>query len=159
MKKLTGHLIFIFIFGLSLCSHAQLSLIITLNDGSQSGVLLTQLNKMTFLNGNLNIQKADATVAPFSTANIQKMTFGVWSGVESVNNLNNLQVFPNPTTGIFGIKTNFQYLKTAYLTTVDGRILRALSAQELLLPIDITEFPNGIYILKTNTEYFKIIKQ
>jgi len=159
MKKITAFLLFISIVGASMRLQAQLSLIITLNDGSQSGISLLQLNKMTFQGGYLNILKTDATVAPFSTANIQKMTFGVWSGVESVDNLNHLQVFPNPTTGLFSVNTNFQHLKAAYLTSVDGRILRVLSAPELLLPIDITEFPNGIYILKTNTEYFKIIKQ
>ncbi len=159
MKKITLVLLFFVAASASIGIKAQMSLIVTMNDGSQSAISLLQLNKMTFQNGYLNILKTDATVAPFGTANIQKMTFGIWSDIESVDNFNHLQVFPNPTTGIFSINTNFQHLKTVSLTTLEGWVLRVLSAPELSLPIDITELPKGIYILKTDAEYFKIIKQ
>ncbi|MFM7007678.1 MAG: T9SS type A sorting domain-containing protein [Flavobacteriales bacterium] len=77
---------------------------------------------------------------------------------DSTNSVNEiptqLNVFPNPSTGIFQIPLQL-LLKQFELTNSNGRILRkgSLPAQ-----LDITEFPAGIYFLNTAEFQYKLLK-
>ena len=62
----------------------QNNLIFALNTGTSKGILLTNLNKITFSSGSLIVQKTDSTTERFMLTDIQKMTFGIISGISDV---------------------------------------------------------------------------
>jgi hypothetical protein len=90
---------------------------------------------------------------------------GTLSGIGLEENvINNLQVYPNPSTGIFTLaNTN---LTNAEYTVLDlnGKVLRSGVLQGTQVNIDLTENPSGIYVLQvtSNGEKMgstKLIKQ
>lgn len=66
----------------------------------------------------------------------------------------NLNVYPNPSQGVFNVVTNGQSGQaTYYVTTVDGRFIQENNFQlGEMLSIDLSEEPNGFYLLQLNGE-------
>ena len=70
-----------------------------------------------------------------------------------------IQVFPNPNNGVFNIK-NTSSIISMELLTMNSKMIQQLTPENT---IDISSFPNGIYLLKIYTnegiQLEKIIKQ
>ena len=84
-------------------------------------------------------------------------------GIEE-NSLNNLLIYPNPTTGLFTIDLGNNAETVNYIiTTIEGIIVEANKTTENIVEVDLTAESKGVYFLiiqenNTNTTY-KIIKQ
>jgi hypothetical protein len=74
----------------------------------------------------------------------------------------NITVYPNPTTGIFGIASNGAEIKSVDVTDVTGRAIYSNSLINNTAEINITQLPSGIYSVKVTTantvKYIKIVK-
>lgn len=68
-----------------------------------------------------------------------------------------VMVYPNPTTGIFFVKTTVS--NKAVLYDESGRKVKAFDLKIGENKVDISTFTKGIYLLKTEQGVFKIIKK
>lgn len=68
-----------------------------------------------------------------------------------------LKIYPNPTNGLFNIEIKEKTKISIYNSA--GNLIRITDVKKGSNPIDITEFPKGIYIVKTESESYKIIKK
>lgn len=79
-------------------------------------------------------------------------------GVGIINNLaNTVYAYPNPSNGIFNIVCEGNQLIEAYNLLgqkIYGKVLPHGNAE-----INLTDYPNGIYIFRAGTHSFKLIKQ
>lgn len=68
-------------------------------------------------------------------------------------------IYPNPTVGIFQIQTELE--TEAQIFTVQGQLIRILTAPELNKPVDISSFSPGIYIIRIQAtgESIKVVIQ
>ena len=80
------------------------------------------------------------------------------SSIETINGQDNLiKVYPNPTDGMIYIECPVNSAIKIY--TLSGNLLLqsvALSEKE---KIDLSAYPNGIYLLKVNNVMYKMIKK
>jgi len=81
------------------------------------------------------------------------------TSVQLNDKLNALLIYPNPTNGMVYIMDKELLGSEMILTDVRGVILKVFTKAEYGNGIDLTDFPNGVYILKTTSStYNKIIR-
>ena len=68
--------------------------------------------------------------------------------IKEISNFSDFKVFPNPTNGEFQIKSD-EEIENITITDLNGNIILNLNNKS---DIDISEQPNGIYILKIKTK-------
>jgi len=68
-----------------------------------------------------------------------------------------MSVYPNPTKGVFTIKTDENSKAEMYDQT--GKLVKTLEVRKGVNETNIAELPKGVYILKTVSESYKIIKE
>lgn len=67
------------------------------------------------------------------------------------------QAYPNPTTGVINIESTAS--ENVYLYDITGKIIKTISLNKGNNRIDLSEYPSGNYMLKSNTIFTKIIKK
>lgn len=96
------------------------------------------------------------------------LTVSACVGIEELSNGMNLNVYPNPSTGIFtlDLTTNSDLKGTIYLTSIDGKVVfnDVVEGNGLISKsINISHLSNGIYYLKLETKdamkTYKVLKQ
>ncbi|MBP2618776.1 T9SS type A sorting domain-containing protein [Chryseobacterium jejuense] len=75
---------------------------------------------------------------------------------ETKSTQKNLTLYPNPTNGPLSIKAESN--SEAQVYSMDGKILKTVLIQKGSNEINISEFPKGVYFIKTPTESTKVIK-
>lgn len=87
------------------------------------------------------------------------------SGVDEINALSNLSIFPNPSNGLFTLSFGQELGKLDYsILTIDGRMVQnGTTATENEFTIDLRNEPKGTYLLKLNagsaTQTLTLIKE
>ncbi|KXH82741.1 T9SS type A sorting domain-containing protein [Chryseobacterium kwangjuense] len=76
---------------------------------------------------------------------------------ETTSSQKGISIYPNPTSGPLTIKTEDNAKAEIY--SQDGKLLRNLDMKKGTNQTDISELPNGVYILKTQSGSSKIIKK
>jgi len=78
-------------------------------------------------------------------------------GLQTNNsNLNNLTIYPNPSTGIFNIST-MENVQAIEVYGMNGQQIEGISIREN--EINLTDYPNGIYFVRVITENGLITKK
>ena len=117
--------------------------------------------------GNLSCYSKQGINIQFGTTNCN--SFPIPVRVNLIVNSNNfteneIKVYPNPTNGIFKLNISNDSLNKSYkLYDTQGILLKEFLFTDTEEIIDISNYSNGIYILKTTgqnvTDYKKIIKK
>ena len=83
--------------------------------------------------------------------------YGDFTPVEEIIDENKINIYPNPTTGLFEINAN--KIEKAEIKIIDtkGRIMSGFSFNENLL--DISDFPNGVYFISLIIDELKFTKR
>jgi hypothetical protein len=79
----------------------------------------------------------------------------------SITNNNNIQIFPNPSNGIFNINVGDDKISEIEISNYLGEIVKKQSVNTKIVEVDLTEFPKGIYIVNTTgnkTMFGKLVK-
>ncbi len=91
----------------------------------------------------------------FSTAMDSEL--GIEENINTTNSSINLQIYPNPTSGMITIKNDAKQNSTIEIYTITGKLIFTSNESE----IDLSSYENGVYLFKVkdsqNTIY-KVIK-
>lgn len=89
----------------------------------------------------------DPTRGNYSTGIAESCTYlHIWNGLnESISNIN-INVFPNPGDGLFEVHSNSNQTLTAEVKDITGRLIVTKEFDSHIL-IDLTNYPNGLYLL------------
>ena len=155
--------IFLFI-GIFLCfwgnAHSQNSLIINSLNNTNKGIALSNIDKITFSGGNMNVNKTDVSFENLLLTDIRKITFGTLSGTNPIVSDKFLtSFFPNPSTNYITIRNPLQVSLNFCITTLEGRKIFQKQITTEFETIDISKLSKGIYLLKMNDVTQKLIKQ
>jgi len=158
LHKKVAFLLFVFS---AFMLYAQTGIKVTYYDGTTQGFAVQDSGKLYFSESNLLI-KTSSTSTPTSlpVSIIQKITFdnSVLSTQNISQNKSKYILYPNPSNDFIRIKSlNADKLEVS-IYALDGKLLlkgNYVSDQN----IDISQLPAGVYIVKSNTETFKLIKK
>lgn len=77
--------------------------------------------------------------------------------LESENELEDISIFPNPTSGLVRVNTN----KNTKIEVMDvtGHILMSKTTQEESTTLDVSNLPVGMYFIVTENKTLKFLKQ
>jgi len=80
-------------------------------------------------------------------------------GIEE-NDLKEISIFPNPSEGLFILKSNtdFDSESTYVVTDISGKIIQKCVLQNSETIIDLSEAQNGMYFLKTTNNVIRLLK-
>lgn len=86
-----------------------------------------------------------------------------WTKISTLGTSENIikdkgNIYPNPTTGIFHID-HLKKNDTISLYDQSGKLIKSAEVTNDENTFDITELPEGIYLIKTETASYKIIKK
>lgn len=78
-------------------------------------------------------------------------------GTTEILSQNKPYIYPNPTSGIFHLNLE----KNSKITLYDqsGKLVKSTEVAKGENKVDITELPEGIYLMRTDSESYKIIKK
>ncbi len=83
------------------------------------------------------------------TANqVTSLFNGTASGIRNNNAERLFSVYPNPSNGIFNIKNNSGKANTVRVIDSMGKELKSFTTEGLYDSIDLSDLPNGMYLLK-----------
>jgi hypothetical protein len=88
---------------------------------------------------------------------IRKITMNV--SIDIIFNANEFSIFPNPSNGIFTIKTNNKETQAIQILNLVGQVVLETTIQNNELKIDISKQPIGIYFIKIGSVTQKVIKK
>lgn len=125
--------------------------------GGNAGELTNSYIPFLF-NNEMTVQKGKRLQIIYSQVNVD--------GIQTVkisDSMQQIPVYPNPSVGMFYIDTKQYPVQSWTVSDLNGRLLKTQSQSFNSGVIDITDLPNGIYILRvaTNNSQFtqKLIKE
>ena len=161
MRNFARVIIFVLFAGLFTGAAAQNSLIVKQANGSLKGTALTSLSKITFSTGNMLVRKTDATTDSYVLADVSKVTFGIFSGINDVSsNSPALSIYPNPATSFIQLR-NLPEAKgfNICIYSLAGSRLMQQYLTSTTSTIDVSTLNKGMYLLNVNGSTLKFIKQ
>ncbi|MCW3161950.1 T9SS type A sorting domain-containing protein [Chryseobacterium oryctis] len=134
--------------------------------GSTNGYTLIDLTNLNGQNySNIVIDQLQITLGgsyvyggldAFTWVKDSNMVLGT-NEITMANISKELRVYPNPTNGNFSIKA--ENSSKAEIYDEAGKMIKAIEIKKGENSADISELPNGVYIIKTNSQSTKIIKK
>lgn len=140
---------------------AQNSLIVRMTDATTSSVSLSQISRITFSSGNMQVKKTDLSQLVFAVANIQKMNFGTVSATPSVYSQSSaIQLYPNPAVS----QIRFRNLSASesyrvVICSLDGKVLIQKLLSDTNEAIDVHGLSKGVYLVNMNGYVLKLIRE
>jgi len=151
--------------------NAQTKLYVKEKAGGSTAFELSTIRKLTFLNGNLTVNKTDGNSSNFGLNDLRYLSFTDFStGIQPILNAGkiNFRIFPNPATDEIQMSYVSQKSGQLRLQIIDlqGKILH----QEMILTqngtnastINISQLRRGLYMCRimdeNNFETIKFIK-
>lgn len=162
MKKQT------LIIGALLCGSVLLhaadvqSLVVQPKVGSESAINLSSVQRITFSGSNMLISKKDGTQSSFTTADVQKLLFGlrtVSTNVETTLGSSSITVYPNPAVDVLFVKG------LTSSTTVAVYNLAGLAQSVPItflndgLQLNVSALPQGLYLIQIDNTTYKFQKR
>ncbi len=77
--------------------------------------------------------------------------------IENKYSSDNINIYPNPTNGIFTI--HGRDLQSVEITNINGQIIEKLLTDKELFTADLREQATGIYLIKIKTSKGMIVKK
>lgn len=103
------------------------------------------------LSGNITLKDNEGSSLQNFVPDVEEgLPFPTASGISKINN--NINIFPNPTTGIFKLTKLPQELSSIKITDIAGKLIKQFSIHNYQLSIDFTNQPAGIYLVEIQTE-------
>jgi hypothetical protein len=89
-----------------------------------------------------------------------QFTYGTSGLSSALNAFNKLDVFPNPTQGIFQIESTFVYIGEPYFVSDQmGSIVLQGSLNSTNTRIDMSRLSSGFYMLRVGNEVVKVVRE
>ncbi len=130
-------------------------MVLTLTDGTINRFALTDAPMVTYEGDNLVVSAGEEQ---FTTAlsGISQLTFEqVPTGINEMSEESPKPVFTPGQARFEGLKTH----ATVNIYTIDGKMLNSMRAnEEGIVSIDLSTLPQGVYILRTPNQSYKIKK-
>ena len=131
-------------------------------DGQEKSQALSVIGRLEFSADSLFLVANDGSILCGELKdNIQRIEFctdDMPHALMSTNSEQHIHIFPNPVQQIVhikGIKAN----ETIRIFSLSGNLIISTCASNINTDLDVSDLPNGQYLLQINTQVLKLIKQ
>jgi len=162
MKKRLGYFLFLGLFAASPV-FAQKYMHVE-NTGGTDSYTLSDVEVMTFTNTVLNVVSAAGTT-PYVMDDVVKVFFNSAVGIEEANYTPSINVYPNPTTGIVSLDIDNGTIGDFNVSVYNflGSLITSKSydtaSGSMKINMDMSDYTNGIYILKIDSKNATVSKR
>jgi hypothetical protein len=134
-------------------------------NGTKTTYVLDDIQKMSFADGNLTVDKKDNSSTVYALSDLQYIDFT--KPVVNINEMenagnNSLNIYPNPANNLLHIevKDGMGSTGTISIINLQGKVIETVQNDSNgLVSIDISHLSKGIYICRhTNSKGTKTIK-
>ena len=137
------------------------SLIVRLNDGSETGQLLSTVQKLSFSQDEMLVSFYAGTTDYYAISDIRKLYFDIGASVADniVSGSGTLSLYPNPAyenITIEGIPEDAENLR---IFRSDGQLVSMIKVTNSTMAIDLSGLTPGLYILNTHGSSLRFIKK
>ena len=132
-------------------------LVVTLNDGTEQTYYMAENDRLYFEdNAKLVIEIGDyKSTVMIPLDDIRKITCSETEGVSETTGSSTF-FFPNPVHNVV-VFPNLNDKKTILIYALDGRLIKSIEATGNQI-VDISDLPVGLFLVKTESQTFKMIK-
>ena len=142
-------------------SNAQ-SLVIKMKNGTESSEALEILQKFSFLDNNMLVEKSGGTNDLFTISEIQTIRFNnVPVGIDKNSISKNDQgivLYPNPANQVIYLKNLPENGTQIQIYRIDGILIYNIAVESTEQSINIDNLNEGLYLLRVNNEVIKFKK-
>ncbi len=162
MKKQT------LIIGALLCGSVLLhaadvqSLVVQPKVGSESVINLSSVQRITFSGSNMLVSKKDGTQSSFTTADVQKLLFGlrtVSTNVETTLGSSSITVYPNPAVDVLFVKGLTSSTRVAVYNLAGLAQSVPITLLDDGLQLNVSALPQGLYLIQIDNTTYKFQKR
>lgn len=164
-KKLKLLALLLFVLGLNALM-AQAVLNVKEKTGTTTTINLMNVKSLTFVGGNLIVNKKDASSGTFALLGIQNLNFSPGTGIETLRTAqSSFNIFPNPVKDVLHINdlTNDIVNQQIEIIGIDGKMILSTIFNPSENGISVYHLTRGLYfcrVLNENTwKTAKFIKQ
>lgn len=153
-----GLLLMALVLGLAIHLTAQSTqMTIYLNNGDEKTYLMSPIDRVYFEDNEVLVVETTVTMRSdrYNLADIRKITCAETVGVTEASGTSP-GLSPNPVHDVFMLR-NLNGEETIQIYALDGRLLKSVEVTSEQ-PIDISELPIGLYLVKTEHQTLKMIK-
>lgn len=135
---------------------AQTNVEILFRDAGSQTFTVDNTGKLYFDNGYLIVDEGHAVPVSFAIPDIQKILFSSPTDINDIS-AHGCRIYPNPASSFIKIENETGIESFYQLFALDGRLLMSgkCSNNE---SITISDLPQGLYLLRINSQTFKISK-
>ena len=131
-------------------------MIVTMNDGTVQTYSMTESGRVYFENNTfLVIEEGTKDVVRIKMSDIRKITCEEAVGLDE-NQAAEVSILPNPVHDVM-VFHNLEGLQTVSIYAIDGRLMRTFEASGDEA-INVSDFPIGLYLVRTQSSTLKMIK-
>jgi hypothetical protein len=157
MKKI----LLVLFCGISLGSIGQ-NMALNENSGSSSSYSISDINKITFQNGDVVIETQSST-DNFSIGGVRNLVFGqiqiITETEDIIQAVQELSAYPNPCVDVLNLNQNTKD-SNYFIYDLNGSLIQSEKASSV---INVSNLKTGIYFFtlvdKSNTQTLKLIKK
>lgn len=158
------YLLFLMVILTAIMSLGRISaqnLVITLDDGSETSVPVTDVQKLTFDLNDLILAFKSGQTNNYPLPEIKKLSFDMTVDIEKLsgNPEHKTIISPNPaleTVFLHNIPADCQTIR---LFNMDGRLLMTVPVTGTDRQLSLTAVKPGLYFMSLNGQSFKLVKQ
>jgi hypothetical protein len=163
-KKLPFIALLILVLGLT--SMQAQTMHVKESSGTQTAYTLSNVRKLTFSGGNLNIHETDNNISDYALSGLAHLSFSDFSTSTPEPAIQTGQTviwaYPNPVSDILYLDLNgMATAGTISILTLDGRLLQeeTTKAASNIVTLNLSHLPQGIYLCcYLSAEEIKTIK-
>ena len=131
-------------------------------DGQEQTHALSVIGRLEFSADSLLLVANDGSILGGELKdNVQRIEFNneeTPHSLMSVDTNHSIQIFPNPVQQIIHIQGT-KAKETIRIYSLSGNLIISTSASDINTDLDVSDLPNGQYLLQINTQVLKLIKQ
>lgn len=158
------------LFGLGVFGLQAQTMYVKENTGTQTAYTLSSLRTITFLGGNVTVQKTDNSTGIYAISGLRYLNFkDLTTGIKEQNiPLSNtkLSTYPNPVTDLLNIDLADSQNNNGVISILsfDGKVLLEQKVTGAgIVKLDVSQLPRGIYLCRysnaTEVSTVKIAKK
>jgi len=159
----------ILLLGFGLTGLLAQSMYVKRTNGTQTAYMLSDIRKLIFSGtGNMTVSKFNGSVDEYILTSTRYMIFsnvvtGINATVDDAKGI--FLLYPNPVVDVLNIQLSItgNQIVTAELLTIEGKLLYKCQLISTTNTINLSAFPQGIYLCRVNNgsgiETTKFIKQ
>lgn len=136
------------------------NLVVQQINGAENSIPLSSVRKLLFADNSIYFRNTAGNSIDFQLKDIRKLFFSNSSSSSDITGDENekIIIYPNPSSMELYIKIDDHETNCIEIYNVQGRKIKTVFVNDVIVKIEINDLQPGIYVLKTGSQISKFVK-